>query len=563
MAAVIHSLWEKGDRNPLILPANIAIDDPRVQFELTRYLSDNWVPVIESDVDGANALPLRLDRDIPSLGRFAACRRVARTIYLGSAPTATAANRGVEDRRVRLGCVMPGESVAVFGDALRRLSTAATYLYHDGARYWYSTQPTVTKMAEDRAEQLARNPDKVVQELDKRVRADLRKTGDFPRVHALPQCGQDVPDDMDARLVVLGIDHPYSKEPGNAAELAAKAIFESRGNTPRLFSNTLVFLALDQVRLQDVDEAIRRYLAWQSILDEQEALNLDPHQVKQAETQLASADGAVDARLPEAYQWLLIPVQTSPQAAVQWQALRLSGQDALAVRASKKLRNDELLVTEFAGTSLRRELDRIPLWRGDYVAIKQLAEDFARYVYLPRLAEPTVLFSAIRDGLGLLTWEKDSFAYADRYDDAASRYLGLRSGQIVGVSSERSTGLLVRPEIATQQRAAETPSPSGLPQTPKKPEDGAGRIGPATPQPSPGPKRFHGSVELDPTRVGRDAGRIADEVVAHLAGLVGATVKVTLDIEAEIPSGAPDHVVRTITENGRTLKFKSQGFEQE
>ena len=52
MAAVIHSLWEKGDRNPLILPANIPIDDPRVQFELTRYLSDNWVPVIEKDVDG-------------------------------------------------------------------------------------------------------------------------------------------------------------------------------------------------------------------------------------------------------------------------------------------------------------------------------------------------------------------------------------------------------------------------------------------------------------------------------------------------------------------------------
>jgi hypothetical protein len=44
MAAVIHSLWEKGDRNPLILPANISIDDPRVQSELTRYLSDNWVP---------------------------------------------------------------------------------------------------------------------------------------------------------------------------------------------------------------------------------------------------------------------------------------------------------------------------------------------------------------------------------------------------------------------------------------------------------------------------------------------------------------------------------------
>ena len=49
MAAVIHSLWEKGDRNALILPANVAIDDPRVQFELTRYLADNWVPVIETE----------------------------------------------------------------------------------------------------------------------------------------------------------------------------------------------------------------------------------------------------------------------------------------------------------------------------------------------------------------------------------------------------------------------------------------------------------------------------------------------------------------------------------
>ena len=263
MAAVIHSLWEKGDRNPLILPANIPIDDPRVQFELTRYLSDNWVPIIEKDVDGPNSLPLRLDGEVPNLGKFAACRRVARTIYLGSAPTATAAHRGIEDRRVKLGCVMPGETPAVFGDALRRLAGAATYLYQDGPRYWYSTQPTVTKLAEDRAEQLKRDPDKVVQELDKRLRADLRKTGDFSRVHPLPQSGQDVADDLDARLVVLGIDHAYSKEPGSAGEAAAKAILEARGNAPRLYRNTLVFLAADKTRLQDLDEAVRRYLAWE------------------------------------------------------------------------------------------------------------------------------------------------------------------------------------------------------------------------------------------------------------------------------------------------------------
>ena len=109
---------------------------------------------------------------------------------------------------------------------------------------------------------------------------------------------------------------PYSKEPGNAAETAARAILESRGNTPRLYRNTLVFLAADKMRLQDLDEALRKYLAWKSILAEQKALNLDPHQARQAETQMQAADGAVTARLPETYQWLLVPEQPTPQAAI-------------------------------------------------------------------------------------------------------------------------------------------------------------------------------------------------------------------------------------------------------
>lgn len=574
MAAVIHSLWEKGDRNPLILPANISIDEPRVQFELTRYLSDNWVPVIEKDVDGPSSLPLRLDGEVPNLGKFAACRRVARTIYLGSAPTATAAHRGIEDRRIKLGCVMPGESPAIFGDALRRLFGGATYLYQDGPRYWYSTQPTVGKLADDRAEQLKRDSDKVVHELDQRVRADLRKTGDFSRIHALPQSGQEVPDDMDARLVVLGVDHPYTREAGNAAEAAAKAILDSRGNAPRLFRNTLVFLAVDKTRLQDLDEATRKYLAWKSILTDQVALNLDPQQVAQAETQKASADATVTARLPEAYQWLLVPVQSSPQAAVEWQSIRLSGQDALAVRASKKLRNDALLVPSLAGTLLRMELDRVPLWRGDHVAIKQLVEDFARYLYLPRIVGPAVLMDAIRDGLALLTWAQDSFAYADSFDETAGRYRGLRCGKQVSVTETDST-LLVRSDVARKQQEAETqhsqPGAAGATGGGGAAAGAGGYAGTTGAQTGADtavqadapPKRFHGTVSLDPARVGRDASRIADEVVAHLAGLMGSTVRVTLEIEAEIPSGAPDNVVRTVTENSRTLKFTSQGFEKE
>lgn len=574
MAAVIHSLWEKNDRNPVILPASIPIEDTRVQFELTRYLSDNWTPVIERDIDGPHALPNKLDGEITNLGKYAACRRVARTIYLGSAPTVGAPNKGIDDRRIKLGCVMPGESAAIFGDALRRLSASSTFLYQDGGRYWYDTQATVTKIAEDRANQYKRDPDAIARELEKRLRADLRKQGDFSRVHPLPQSGQDIPDETDARLIVLDGDHAYTKDPASPALVKAKAIFESRGNTPRLYRNTLVFLAVDQARLQDLEEAICRFLAWESIVNEQLTLNLKPSQVKQADSQKTAADGTVNARLPEAYQWLLVPSQSTPQSIIEWQAVRLSGQDALAVRVSKKLRNDDSIVPVLAGTSLRGYLDRVPLWRDNHVAIKELAEHFARYLYLPRLIDTDVLLGAVRDGVGLLTWQNDTFAYADSFDELTGRYRGLRAGQNINFSQGNLSGLLVKPDIARRQKdlesqATSSPTPTSVGTSPA-PATGGGSVSVGsqlTNSPNAAPtavaKRFHGSVPLDPARVGRDAGRIADEVISHLVGLVGSSVNVTLEIEATIPNGTPDNVVRIVTENSRTLKFSSHGFEKD
>jgi predicted AAA+ superfamily ATPase len=582
MAAVIHSLWDKGDRNALILPSMIPIDDPRVQFELTRYLSDQWAPIIEKDVDGPNSLPHKIDAEQSALGKLHATRRVARTIYLGSAPSTAASQRGIEDRRIKLGCVMPGETVAVFGDALRRLGSLATYLYHDGPRAWYDTQPTVTKLADDRAEQFKRDHDKVVMELEDRVRTDLKTMGDFKRIHALPESGVDVPDDTDARLVVLRAEHGYSKESGNAAEVAAKAILEARGNSPRIYRNSLVFLAADRVRLQDLEDAVRKLMAWESILDEKETLNLGPHQVKQAETQRSIAENRVKAQIPEVYQWLLVPTQNTPQEAVTWKATALKGSDSLAVRVSKRLKADDDLFPTIGPTVLKTYLDKIPLWRGDSVPVRQLVEDFARYPYLPRLSSSEVLLKAIADGPALINWAADAFAIAESFDEATGRYKGLVTNKNVPVYAE-SNYLLVKPSVAVAQQAAEaaaaaaasaasvaTGATGGIGQVfePTVTQGGApvapGKPGAAPVVPSPArPKRYHGTVELDATRVGRDASRIADELISHLVVQAGAKVTVTLEIEAILPEGAGEQLVRTVTENGKSLKFASHGFEVE
>ena len=567
MAAVIHSLWERQDSNLLIMPANVPVDDPRVQFELNRYLEDKWVPVIEKDVDGQHSLPLAIDRENPNLGRYSGCRRVSRTIYMGSAPTQRAANRGIDDRQVKLGCVQPGESVATFGDALRRLTDRASYLYVDGRRYWYSTQPTVSRLADDRANQV--NEHDVVDEIQRRLREQARTRGDFARIHACAPSA-DIPDEQEVHLVILGSESPHaSKDQASLARKEAAAILESRGSSPRTYKNTLIFLAADGNRLKELEQAVRQFLAWKSICEERETLNLDPFQSRQAETKYQNADETVAARIPESYQWLLVPEQPDPKGTLEWSEIRQQGQDPLAVRASKKLKSEELLLTQLGGTRLRHELDRIPLWRGNHVGIKQLVEDFATYLYLPRLRDENVLIAAIQDGLGRLTWKSETFAYADWWDEQKNRYLGLSAGQNVRVFVDGKS-LVVKAEFASQQMEAEkqevrVEGGAGAKESEGKeisPETGELEESKEIPPPTPVLRRFHGSVKLDPIRIGRDASKIGEEVVQHLSGLVGAKVEITLEIQAEIPDGAGEKTVRDVTENCRTLKFDSYGFEE-
>jgi hypothetical protein len=440
------------------------------------------------------------------------------------------------------------------------LTDNATFLYVDGKRYWYSTQPTVRKTADDRAGQF--DEEAVREEIRKRLEAQARQRAELARVHVAPVGGADVVDEPSARLVILppGKTH-LAESPDSAALGLAREILESRGTGPRIYGNAVVFLAADKARLAELEQAVRYFLAWSSIVADKEVLSLDEFQRRQAETQKAHADQTVALRIPETFQWLLITEQSDPKGPVGWKEVRLQGQDALAVRASRKMIAEEDLFLAMGGSRLRLEIDRVPLWRaeGAHVGVRQLVADFAQYTYLPRARDASVLTAAIEDGVNTTAWEIDGFAIADGWDEEKKRYRGLKAGRAVSVSVN-AEALVVKAEVARAQMDAEVP--------PEPKPGGAGVPGPAGPEgpAEPPPKkitRFHGTVPVDPLRAGRDAGRIADEVIKHLSGLVGARVDVTLEVHAAVPEGIPEDRQRIVNENCRTLKFQSFGFEEE
>jgi hypothetical protein len=196
-------------------------------------------------------------------------------------------------------------------------------------------------------------------------------------------------------------------------------------------------------------------------------------------------------------------------------------------------------------------------------------EYFCSYIYLPRLKDRDVLLRTIQDGIGTVV-SSTEFAYAESYDEQTGRYVGLRMGGGGSLVMD-SRGVLLKPEVAQAQiqeedrQRAETGDATGvLPDVTYSPAgDGDSRVA----EPPAGtavrqelPRRFYASVTLAPDRVGRDAGRIADEILSRLSVLPDAKLRVSMEIEAEIPEGAPEDVQRTVSENSQVLKFDSHGF---
>ena len=552
MALAISQLWQRGDQSLLIMPGNLPMDSGALVSEMKKYLEEAWDPVIKSDVDGANALPLRIDNEFSHFGRLSATRRAARTVYMGSAPRPDG-KRGVDLKSVVLGCVQPGEPVGQFADALRRLSGEATHLYVDGAQYWYSLQPNVTRMAADRA---ASNytDNHADDEVASRLR-NQRERGDFAAVQVFAEGPGDVPDDDDGvRLVVLTPDatHSANDEHSLAAALA-QSILDQRHGGPRLNRNLLVFAAATANRLSELRAAARLYLAWQSIVNEHEALDLTPHQRGQAESKVKEISQQVDSLIAEAFTLVLSPKQEAGTSEIEWQTTRVGTRGDIGARVSKKLATEEKLIASYSGVRVRMDVDRRGLWSDDGdVAVAKLREVYARYPHMPRLSSPSVLDSAISTGTASTDWAQETFAYAEAHD--GSTWVGVQTAQHVNPTS---SGRLVHPDRLPKPEEPKARDEALYDAQPIAAQAGVSQAGFQGSAPSSGPTQFYAQFELDPVRCIKQLGEIADHISSHL----GPEIELVLEVRAANPDGFKESTQRTVSENASNLGAAASEFE--
>jgi hypothetical protein len=481
-------------------------------------------------------------------------------------------NAGLNGLGLRLACAEPGDQLAIFGEALRELTERATYLYEEAGRYWFSTQPTLNRLADDRAKALADH--EVDAAIAQVLREDAAHKGSpgFHRVYAVPDDPITI-DEADAlSLVILGPSSPHVGR-GVLKSLATDAVTETLMRcraSQRRFRNMLIFVAADEASLGTAREVIRKAKAWTSIVeDKQLRKQLTQSQITDAEEKAKNNKDAAQKAVRTAWSHILYPVKSEAAGNpfdLEHDPISARDRAAVPITVYDKAKADGIALEKLGTERLWLALE--PIWPNDrpYLAVSEVAEWFASYVYMPKIRDRVVLETAIRDAVAKFD---PTFGYADSFDEAAGRYRNLAwAKNPPDVISP--TAVLVRAAEATEQlkqdSAASGASPTatapGLPgASPTAPAGGA--------RPADGkaethnPRRFYGSVEIDMVRPVKSFDSILNAVVMELQRTPGAKVKLTLEVEAEAASGFAEGDVSVVRDNVRQLKFKadSTGFD--
>jgi predicted AAA+ superfamily ATPase len=568
MAKVIYRLWKDDNKDLIILPGSVPLHDGSTRNELTYYLPAGWDAVIERDIDGDRAETTELESKEPRFGQVGAARRVARTIFLGSAPSSAAtkvAIRGLDRARVILGCLQPGQTSSVYSDALNRLTDRLHYLNSSGdktqdtTRFWFDTRANLRREMEDRKRRFDDNTE-VRGKIAEALKQGAGTASFFEGVHIFTP-HSDVPDDSGLRLVVLPPDKWYSREEARPAFDAVIGYTRNNGPKPRHRWNRLLFLAADHSTLSRMNDAARVALAWGSIVDDikEGRLNIDLLQKKQAEKELQIAEEVLPRAAREGYRWLLCPVQSSPtetKPSVEAFSLNTSG-GSVGREIERVCVDNELVITAWSPIHLKAKLKEI-YWKDGKATAGANAfwEDSLRYLYLPRLRDREVLGQAIRSGAA----SRDFFGTA--YGEGDGKYEGFQFGK-ANIQMD-DTLLLIEPDAASAYEAQIRPTP---------PATAGGAIPPSSPTPIPTPSSpssptrppsataFHGTAEISPATAKMRLVQIADEIVAVLGSDPNASIKVVLEVSAEFPDGVKDNIKRAVSENARSLGLKSADWE--
>lgn len=539
LARVVGDLYERKVSSPLIHSSLVNLANPELRREFIKHIGNEYDSIIASDITGKAS---RIDQEMGSeYERYSIARGLATSVFLYS--FSGGERRGASLPWLRVSLLREGIPSTIVGDAVSKLEDSLWYFHAERRFYSFKNQPNLNRVIVDKEE--AVEPEQIVEEL--RDQLEKLSRGSSLSVYLWPENAGDIPDNKRLKLAIINPEYRYGQKDTDAFALG---LAQRAGASPRVYMNSLFFLAVDPGYYITLEKQLRRLLALRDI-DSDTSIPLTTSSKEELKTKLSQAVKDMPFHVVNAYRY----AGSYGNGEIYWRDMGLptAGQAlTLAGRAYQFLKDEERIL---ANASPKLLLDKA---FGKDEMEKRAADCYDLFLKtpgLPCLESEAVFYTALKQG-------------------AANDLMGLRQGTRLyfGEAPFEVTGedIILRPEQAEKEKkaeeekkvAAEAPGSStgtsaageGWPSAIGEKEDSG-----CTPGPTTLPPQGVREIEIK-------AGVPWDKLSQIIAGVIlplksfGAEPDVTLEIKARCEEGfdrttLDSKVKETLQQLGAIIKF--------
>jgi len=291
LSLVIYSLKESG--RPYITLSDFDLANQEIRQELIKHIGQEFDSVIAADITDINSGSKKVDASIgKSFRGLHMGTRAATSIFLYS--FSGAQEKGAHIGEIKRNATTTDNPSSIVVEAVEQLKNTLFYLQSQDDKYYFLNQPNLNRILLTKMENI--KDDDVRESEMGIVKAQI--SGKNFKVFLWPDKPRDIPDTAEMKLVII----PQKDE------TLMKDILESKGDSQRVYMNTIFFLCPSDAERNSFLESIKRKIAYQQIKDDN-TINLTEEQKREVSTRIQKENRDLEDKVKGCYRIVYAPVK--------------------------------------------------------------------------------------------------------------------------------------------------------------------------------------------------------------------------------------------------------------
>jgi hypothetical protein len=382
LALVIHSL--KSSYKPYISLADFDLDNSEIRRELVKHIGNEYDSVIASDITSPNSGSKIVDNELGKAYQgLKLGTRASTTIFLYSFSGAQDKGTYLSEIK-RLATTLDNPSSAV-AEAVDRQRKQLFFLQSQNDKYYFSNKPNLNRILLTKMENVK---EQQIIELQHTL-IEQQISGNKLKTILYPKDSKDIAESEDLKLVIFN-----QSTKASSLQEKMKEFIENKGETPRVYRNTILFLTALENQRENFDQITRRRIAYEMIIKDA-TLNLSVEDRKNITETMGKEDTALKGQVKMLYRLVYVPAKGGTFKAVNLGIPTYGDKKSLDESVYEQLRIDGEISEKISSVVLASKY----LCERNYAKTRQIYESLLRTPGEERPNSREAVAFGIREGV--------------------------------------------------------------------------------------------------------------------------------------------------------------------